>query len=55
MRRTRMRPLPAGRIAPADARIFGVALVGGRARAARGAHQLAGGGAGAGDAAHLSS
>jgi protoheme IX farnesyltransferase len=26
MRRTRLRPLPAGRIAPADARIFGVAL-----------------------------
>ncbi len=26
MRRTRMRPLPAGRIAPADARIFGIAL-----------------------------
>ena len=26
MRRTRLRPLPAGRIAPADARIFGLAL-----------------------------
>ncbi|MCU1384856.1 MAG: Protoheme farnesyltransferase [Acidobacteria bacterium] len=26
MRRTRLRPLPAGRLAPADARIFGVAL-----------------------------
>jgi heme o synthase len=26
MRRTRMRPLPAGRIAPTDARVFGVAL-----------------------------
>jgi protoheme IX farnesyltransferase len=26
MRRTRMRPLPAGRIAPADARTFGIAL-----------------------------
>ena len=26
MRRTRMRPLPAGRIAPSDARLFGVAL-----------------------------
>ena len=26
MRRTRLRPLPAGRVAPADARIFGLAL-----------------------------
>jgi heme o synthase len=26
MRRTRLRPLPAGRVAPADARVFGVAL-----------------------------
>jgi heme o synthase len=26
MRRTRMRPLPAGRVAPADARVFGTAL-----------------------------
>src|SRR5438477_2546554 len=26
MRRTRMRPLPAGRVAPADARLFGLAL-----------------------------
>ena len=26
MRRTRLRPLPAGRVAPADARIFGIAL-----------------------------
>lgn len=29
MRRTRMRPLPAGRIAPSEARLFGVALCGG--------------------------
>ena len=28
MRRTRLRPLPAGRVAPADARIFGLALSG---------------------------
>ena len=53
MRRTRMRPLPAGRIAPSDARMFGVCCRGGRPRAACGAHQLAGGNAGAGDAAHL--
>src|SRR5204863_409054 len=26
MRRTRLRPLPDGRVAPADARIFGIAL-----------------------------
>src|SRR6476659_11223628 len=26
MRRTRLRPLPAGRVAPADARLFGLAL-----------------------------
>ena len=54
MRRTRLRPLPDGRVAPADARMFGLALAIARPGAARGARQLAVGGARARDACHLS-
>ena len=36
MRRTRLRPLPDGRVSPADARMFGIALSARRPRAARG-------------------
>ena len=53
MRRTRLRPLPDGRVAPADARIFGLALSAAGLVAARGARQLAVGGARARDARHL--
>ena len=41
MRRTRLRPLPDGRVSPADARAFGLALSIAGLRPARGARQLA--------------
>ena len=54
MDRTRSRPLPAGRVAPADARTFGLALAAHRPRPARIRNQRARGASRAGDARHLS-
>ena len=53
MRRTRLRPLPDGRVPPADARIFGIVLAAPDSRCSRCGTNLARGGARAGDARHL--